>query len=88
MPGMPAAGADTSGVPLDRSESRRLGITFARAAERPVRPRAGGRILKTRAQPRVRQRSSRCWVEQLYADYVGKRVEQGDPLLALYSPDL
>src|SRR3989441_583264 len=28
------------------------------------------------------------WVERLYADYVGKRVEQGDPLLALYSPDL
>jgi len=37
MPGMPAAGADTSGVPLDRSEAARLGITFARAAERPVR---------------------------------------------------
>src|SRR5256884_202274 len=28
------------------------------------------------------------WVERLYADYVGKHVEQGDPLLALYSPDL
>src|SRR5206468_2874764 len=36
MPGMPAAGADTSGVPLDRAEAARLGITFARAAERPV----------------------------------------------------
>src|SRR3989442_13659683 len=28
------------------------------------------------------------WVEHLYADYVGKRVQQGEPLLALYSPDL
>src|SRR5207249_11238475 len=37
MPGMPAAAADTSGVPLDRTEAARLGITFARAAERPVR---------------------------------------------------
>ena len=37
MPGIPAAGADTSGVPLDRAEAARLGITFARAAERPVR---------------------------------------------------
>src|SRR5258708_35011309 len=27
-------------------------------------------------------------VEHLYADYVGKRVERGEPLLALYSPDL
>ncbi len=28
------------------------------------------------------------WVEKLYADYVGKRVAQGEPLLALYSPEL
>src|SRR5439155_13612684 len=29
MPGMPAARADTSGVPLDRAEAARLGIGFA-----------------------------------------------------------
>jgi multidrug efflux pump subunit AcrA (membrane-fusion protein) len=28
------------------------------------------------------------WVERLYADYMGKRVARGDPLLALYSPEL
>jgi len=90
MPGMPAAGADTSGVPLDRAEAARLGITFARAAERPVRSsvRAVG-ILKY-AEPNLVYVNARVggWVERLYADYVGKRVEQGDPLLALYSPDL
>src|SRR5439155_26248926 len=37
MPGMPAASADTSGVPVNRTEAERLGITFARATERPVR---------------------------------------------------
>src|SRR5204862_3212388 len=90
MPGMPAAGADTSGVPLDRTEGARLGITFARAAERPVKSsvRAVG-ILKY-AEPNLVYVNARVggWVERLYADYVGKRVEQGHPLLALYSPDL
>jgi multidrug efflux pump subunit AcrA (membrane-fusion protein) len=90
MPGMPAAGGDTSGVPLDRAAAARLGITFARAAERPVRSsvRAVG-ILKY-AEPNLVYVNARVggWVERLYADYVGKHVEQGAPLLALYSPDL
>lgn len=28
------------------------------------------------------------WVEQLYVDYVGKAVRRGQPLFAVYSPDL
>ena len=28
------------------------------------------------------------WVEQLYVDYTGRWVERGQPLLALYSPEL
>ncbi|MCH7760942.1 efflux RND transporter periplasmic adaptor subunit [candidate division TA06 bacterium] len=28
------------------------------------------------------------WVEELYVDHVGQRVEKGQPLLTLYSPDL
>src|SRR5438445_12082759 len=90
MAGMSGAGADTSGVPLDRAEAARLGITFARAAQRPVRSsvRAVG-ILKY-AEPNRVYVNARVggWVERLYADYVGKRVEQGDPLLALHSLDL
>ena len=90
MPGTPTAPADTSGVPLNRTEAERLGITFARATEQPVRSsvRAVG-VLKY-AEPNLVYVNARVggWVERLYADYVGKRVEQGDPLLALYSPDL
>src|SRR5690348_17353061 len=89
MPGM-ASGVDSSGVPLDRAEAARLGITFARAAERPVRPfvRAVG-VLKY-AEPDLVFVNARVngWVEKLYADYVGKPVAQGEPLLALYSPEL
>ncbi len=99
MPGMqdtsagtPAmsGGADSTGVPIDRGEAARLGITFARAAERPVRAsvRAVG-VLKY-AEPRLVYVNARVngWVEKLYADYVGKRVTAGEPLLALYSPEL
>ncbi len=90
MPGMPARPADTSGVPLNRAEAERLGITFARAAERPVQAfvRAVG-VLKY-AEPRLVYVNARVngWVEKLYVDYVGKRVTAGEPLLALYSPDL
>ncbi len=90
MAGMPAASADTSGVPLNRTEAERLGITFARATERSVRSsvRAVG-VLKY-AEPNLVYVNARVggWVEHLYADYVGKRVERGEPLLALYSPDL
>ncbi len=85
MPGTPAAGADTSGVPVNRTEAERLGITFARASERPVRSsvRAVG-VLKY-AEPNLVYVNARVggWVERLYADYVGKRVERGDQLLAL-----
>jgi len=90
MAGMPAAGPDTSGVPVNRTEAERLGITFARASERPVRSsiRAVG-VLKY-AEPNLVYVNARVggWVERLYADYVGKGVQQGEPLLALYSPDL
>src|SRR3989454_9941710 len=85
MPGMPAAGADMSGVPLDRAQAAKLGITFARAAERPVRSsvRAVG-ILKY-AEPNLVCVNARVggWVESLYAGYVGERVQKGEQLLAL-----
>ena len=90
MPGMAAAGTDTSGVPVNRTEAQRLGITFARASDRPIQSsvRAVG-VLKY-AEPNRVYVNARVggWVEHLYTDYVGKRVERGEPLLALYSPDL
>src|SRR3989441_3932112 len=89
MPGASQA-TDTSGVPIARSEAARLGITFARASERPITTsvRAVG-VLKY-AEPRQAYVNARVngWVEKLYADYVGKSVSAGEPLLALYSPDL
>jgi Cu(I)/Ag(I) efflux system membrane fusion protein len=28
------------------------------------------------------------WIEQVFVDYVGKKIKQGDPLFTVYSPDL
>ena len=90
MPGMPAASPDSSGVPINRTEAQRLGITFARASERPVQSSVRAVGVLSYAEPNRAYVNARVggWVEHLYADYVGKRVERGEPLLALYSPDL
>jgi membrane fusion protein, copper/silver efflux system len=99
MPGMsetermsrvPEAAADTAGVPVDRPAAERLGITFARAAMRPIA--AGTRAVGTLtyAEPRREYVNARVmgWVERLYADYEGKPVRKGEALLALYAPEL
>lgn len=94
MAGMQHAAGDSSGtaagVSLDRAAAGRLGITFARAALRPLG--RGTRVVGTLAyaEPRRQYVNARVmgWVERLYADYMGKPVRKGDPLLALYSPEL
>ena len=93
MEGMESNAGDSAegpGVSLDRTATDRLGITFTRAAVRPLgrETRVVGTL--TYAEPRRQYVNSRVmgWVEQLYADYMGKPVRKGDPLLALYSPEL
>jgi Cu(I)/Ag(I) efflux system membrane fusion protein len=102
MAGMPGMGAteemkpgahdssSAAGVPVDRAAAGRLGISFARAAVRPLG--RDTRVVGTLgyAEPRRAYVSARVmgWVEHLYADYTGKRVRKGEPLLALYAPEL
>lgn len=87
---MPGMRGDSTGVPIDRGEAARLGISFARAAERPIRPFVRAVGILTYPEPRRVYVNARVsgWIEKLYADYVGKHVTAGEPLLALYSPDL
>jgi len=101
MPGMAAmegmetgagdtSGATASGVKLERTAADRFGISFARAAIRPLGRET--RVVGTLgyAEPRRQYVNARVmgWVERLYADYMGKPVQKGDALLALYSPEL
>ncbi len=88
----PAAGSagDSAGVPLDRRAAERLGITFARAAMRPVGREARVVGMLAYAEPRREYVNARVmgWVEELYADFAGKPVRKGEPLLAIYAPEL
>ena len=90
MAGMPGMAGTDAGVPVDRATARRLGITFARAA--PAAITRSVRLAGTLTYPEPRQVFVNArvhgWVEHLYADYVGKPVREGEPLLALYSPEL
>jgi Cu(I)/Ag(I) efflux system membrane fusion protein len=89
-PAAESGDTDTAGVPVDRAAAARLGITFARAATRPIS--AGTRAVGTLtyAEPRREYVNARVmgWVEHLYADYEGKPVRKGEALLALYAPEL
>lgn len=89
MPGM-AMNSDSTGVAVDRAAAARLGITFARVSKAPVRRslRLAGTLAY--AEPSRVYANSRVdgWIEQLDADYVGKPVKAGDPLLAIYAPEL
>lgn len=86
--GPPAA--ETTGVSVHRAAAARLGITFARAGDRPIA--AGVRVVGTLtyAEPRREYLNSRVtgWIEELYADYVGKPVRKGEALLSIYAPEL
>ncbi len=91
MPGMAGMNmSGDSGVALDRAAASRLGISFARAANRPVGRgiRLAGAL--SYADPRRTYVNARItgWVEHLSADYLGKPVKAGDVLLAIYSPEL
>jgi hypothetical protein len=93
MEGMESSAGDSagaSGVSLDRTAADRLGISFARAAIRPLGRET--RVVGTLgyAEPRRQYVNARVmgWVDELYANYLGKPVRKGDPLLALYSPEL
>ena len=41
----------------------------------------------------MKPRSPRCssklegWIDQVFVDFTGKQVRQGDPLLTIYSPE-
>jgi RND family efflux transporter MFP subunit len=86
-----ATGGDASGVVTvsDRTQQT-MGVRTTRAEVRPLerQVRTTGRFeapddARVAVSPKVGG-----WVERLHVDYEGARVRRGDPLLAIYSPDL
>jgi RND family efflux transporter MFP subunit len=95
MPGMshgPAAppGAGSQAVYISPARQQLVGVRSA-----PVlRQKVGGTVRTvgtlTYDETRSAQIHTRVsgWVEELFVDYVGKPVKRGQPLFAVYSPDL
>lgn len=95
MPGMDmgsgsAATTAAKGVYLSPARQQLIGVRTAMVTRRPLATTI--RTVGTLAydETRVTQIHTKItgWVEQLYVDYVGKRVSRGQPLFTIYSPEL
>jgi Cu(I)/Ag(I) efflux system membrane fusion protein len=87
-----AAGAGGAGAPITLSEGAGR---LAGVATEPAVPGSLGRTVRTVGQVVADERLVRHihtrvtgWVEKLYVNFVGQPVRAGEPLLALYSPEL
>ena len=88
------ARSDTAGVDLTFSVSpakqQLIGVTFAAVERRDIEKsvRAYGRVDYDETKLAVVNLRVSGWIEKLFADFTGQHVRKGDPLFALYSPDL
>lgn len=77
-------------VQIDPSTIQNIGVKTMVVKRQPLTRtiRALGRV--DYDETRIMDVNSKLagWVEQLYVDYTGRWVERGQPLLALYSPEL
>ncbi len=84
-----AAGGDTArSVTLTAKEAGRIGVTYATVTEGPLDQSVRAVALVSYDERRVRAMTTRLegFVERLYADYTGRYIRAGEPLLALYAP--
>ena len=80
----------TASFRLEPEQARSMGVTYGKASYRELahRVRSTARIVpdETR-QYRITSRVE-GWIETLYVNQTGQMVKKGDPLYAVYSPDL
>jgi len=96
MGGMEMSGMDM-GTPVPQHAAlqiapevqQRIGVTTARVERSPVALsiRTVGIIRADETKLSHVQIKTEGWVEKLFVSFTGQRVEKGDPLLSLYSPD-
>ena len=88
MPGMPAASAGT--VRLTPDQIRQFGVIFdtvkVRALVAPVR--TTGTVMADETKLAAIALKIGGYVERLYVDQTGQRVQRGQPLVVVYSPDV
>jgi Cu(I)/Ag(I) efflux system membrane fusion protein len=84
------AASESAPVRMGPEEARRIGVTFARARVRPLELsiETVGTVTYDETRLSVVNPRIEGWVEELFVDFTGAPVEEGEPLMAVYSPDL
>jgi len=91
MSGMAGMGStSTSGVVLTPTQIQQLGVTFGTVALRPLsnEVRTVGTVVVNETRLAKVTPKFGGYVEKLYVNFVGQPVRRGEPLAAIFSPDL
>jgi RND family efflux transporter MFP subunit len=86
----PATDTVRGDVILEGRRQQLIGVRTVRARRLTLQPgiRAVGTVrYDERRQAEINLKVD-GWIRELYADYTGKAIRQGDPLFTIYSPDL
>lgn len=81
---------DRAEVRLDDETIRRTGLKTAPASYETLTraARAVGRVTADETRIRVVTTKIGGWIEKLHVNYLGQKVQKGQPLITLYSPEL
>lgn len=77
-------------VEIPEEKRQMIGVKTTEAAVRPLEKiiRTVGRVEYDEKRLATVNTKLEGWIEKLYADYTGKYVKKGDPLVDIYSPEL
>ncbi len=80
----------TGTVRIDARRRQLIGVTTATLAARPLTITVRSTGIATWDETRLIDVTARAdgWVEELFADFTGKPVKAGDPLAAIYVPEI
>ena len=90
MPPSPPSGAGSSAVYISSRRQQLVGVRTAPVARQHIEGTVhtvGNLVYDETRTVQIHTRIA-GWIERLFVDYVGKPVRRGQPLFALYSPDL
>jgi multidrug efflux pump subunit AcrA (membrane-fusion protein) len=85
---MTAGGGAMQPVVLDDEAARRIGVRFATVERRELTSTLRSVGVVAYAETRLANVSPKVegWVEQLFVDFTGAPVREGEPIMAVYSP--
>ncbi len=88
--GAAAAADGAAPVMLDAGAARRIGVTYAGATMGTLvaEVRTVGQITYDETRQAAIAPKIEGWVDHLFVDFTGQQVEEGQPLLSIYSPML